>query len=82
MSSNIKMTLRYLTLKPFRIITTGYSNWSKLRPITHEIQETHRKIAEAADEDLTHFHNELWGHWSDAVQHVREHIRREETFYE
>ena len=59
-----------------------YRLWTERRTLTREIQEAQRQIAEATDEKLTDFHNELWSHWPDAVQHIREHIRREETSHE
>jgi hypothetical protein len=80
--SNIGDILRSLTFKPLQLLTAAYLKWSERHLMVNEIREAQRKIAEAADEGLAHFHNELWSYWPDVVQHVREYTRREEPFHE
>lgn len=82
MTSNVKRALRHLRLKPLQIVTTPYRHWSQRRQLAREIQEAQRKIAEAADEELAHFHEVLWIRWPDAVQHIRQHVRKGEIHYE
>jgi hypothetical protein len=82
MPSNANKNFRRLTLKPLQIVTTPYRHWSERRQMEREIQEAQRKIAETTNEELAHFHEILWSHWPDAVQHVRQHIRKEEVFHE
>lgn len=82
MSSDVKKTLRRLTLKPLQMVTMPFQHWSERRRLAREIQEAQRKIAEATDEELAHFHEVLWSGWPDAVQHVRQHIRKEEIYHE
>ena len=82
MPANARNTLRRLTFKPLQIVTAPYRKWSERRLLAREIQEAQHKIAEEANQDLSQFHEVLWNHWPDAVQQVREHIRREESSHE
>jgi hypothetical protein len=82
MFSNAGDTLRRLTFKPLQIVTAPYRKWSDRRQLVHEIREAQHKIVEETNQDLTQFHEVLWSHWPDAVQHVREHIQREEASHE
>jgi len=68
--------------RPLQFVTIPYHHWVEKRRLAQEIQETQRKIAEATNNELLHFHENLWSHWPDAAQHVRQQIHREETFHE
>jgi hypothetical protein len=78
MSLNTRKTLWQLTLKPLRIVTAPYRHWTERQQLARVIQEAQRKIAESTNEDLARFHDMLWSHWPDTVQHIREDIRKEE----
>lgn len=82
MSAKAGNALRRLTFKPLQIVTAPYRKWAERRLLAREIQEAQHEIAEETNLELTQFHEVLWSHWPDAVQHVREHIRKEETSHE
>lgn len=82
MPSNAKKAFQGLTLKPLRIITAPYRRLSDRRKLASELQEAQRKIAEETSEKLVHFHEELWSHWPNTVQHIRQHVSKEENNYE
>lgn len=82
MPSDVNRKFRRLALKPLRILTSPYRHWSERRLLEREIQEAQRKIAETTNEELAHFHEALWSHWPDTVQHVRQYQRKEEIIHE
>jgi hypothetical protein len=77
-----KNNLRHLAFKPLHLATMTYPHWLEKRQLAQEILETQRQIATVAGKKLLHFHEELWSHWPDAAQHVRQHVRREENTHE
>jgi hypothetical protein len=82
MSFDAKKALRRLSFKPLRIITTPYRRLSDRRKLANEIQEEQRKIAEENSAELVHFHEELWSHWPNTVQHIRQDVSKEENNHE
>jgi hypothetical protein len=42
-----------------------------------EAREAQQRISAAAEEAMTEFHEELWGHWPEIVARVRERARKE-----
>jgi hypothetical protein len=79
---HFKKTMQHFTVKPLQAITTPLRHWSEQRQLAREIQEAQHKIAEATNEQLANFHEILWSHWPDAVEHVRQQIRKEEVHHE
>ena len=82
MSSSDKNNTRHLAFKPFQLVTMLYRHWAEKRRLAQELLEEQHKMAEATNNQLLHFHEELWSHWPNAVQHVRQHIRKEENTHE
>lgn len=82
MSSSDKNNLSHLAFKPFQLVSMPYRHWMEKRRLAQELQEEQHKIAETTNNQLHRFHEELWSHWPEAAQHVRQHIRREENIYE
>ncbi|MGZ3611770.1 MAG: hypothetical protein ACXWOL_05295 [Ktedonobacteraceae bacterium] len=71
-----------LALQPLHLAATPYRKWSERRLLAREIQEAQRNIAIEANEDFNQFHEMLWNHWPDAVEHVRKQVRREENSHD
>lgn len=79
MSFKAKNILYEFTRKPLQLATMPYHQLMEKRRLAQEIQARQRKMAEEANSEFLHFHEMLWSYWPDAVEHVRQHIRREEN---
>lgn len=72
--------IRHLTLAPLKLATTSLQGWRERRRLASQVAETQRQLKEAAEEELSAFHEALWDRWPDAVEQVRNRVREQEKY--
>lgn len=82
MATPEKNNSRDLKSRLFQFATLPYRHWLEKRQFAQELSEMQHRIATDANKELLQFHEEVWSHWPEAAQRVRQQIHRKETFHE
>lgn len=82
MPLNEKSNSHDRTSRLFRVVTMPYRHWMEKRQLAQQLAEMQHQIATDTNRELLQFHDEIWSHWHEAAQQVRQQIRQKETFDE
>ncbi len=73
----LKMTIiRDLAKTPLTLLTRPYQRFREQRRFLEEVNQLQRQIKTQAAQELLDRHHEIWSSWDDAVDQVRNNIRK------
>ncbi len=76
--SEVSPPIRQVRLAPLGLVATRYQEWKAVRRLIREVRDAERRLAAATAQELAQFHEDLWSIFPDAVERVRDRIRKEE----